>query len=163
MSEFASLTLELDTTPFEEALQECENAVNGLDASGSADVSGNSGTEAGGIKRKGVEKSRRIFGGKLWFDYTVLKRKNEFFPCSGLRKARADLRKERGHFQIVSGTQMQRMGPEGRTPGEFLFCAEVHACAPEFSTAGRAEAPPADWMVMTAVGWELSSATSSGG
>ena len=34
MSEFASLTLELDTTPFEEALQECENAVNGLDASG---------------------------------------------------------------------------------------------------------------------------------
>ena len=46
MSEFASLTLELDTTPFEEALQECENAVNGLDASGSADVSGNSGTEA---------------------------------------------------------------------------------------------------------------------
>ena len=46
MSDFASLTLELDTTPFEEALQECENAVNGLDASGSADVSGNSGTEA---------------------------------------------------------------------------------------------------------------------
>ncbi len=46
MSDFASLTLELDTTPFEEALQECENAMNGLDASGSADVSGNSGTEA---------------------------------------------------------------------------------------------------------------------
>ncbi len=46
MSEFASLTLELDTTPFEEALQECENAVNGLDASGSADVSGNGRSEA---------------------------------------------------------------------------------------------------------------------
>lgn len=46
MSEFASLTLELDTTPFEEALQECENAVNGLDASGSADISGNGRSEA---------------------------------------------------------------------------------------------------------------------
>lgn len=46
MSEFASLTLELDTTPFEESLQECENAVNGLDASGSADVSGNGRSEA---------------------------------------------------------------------------------------------------------------------
>ena len=46
MSEFASLTLELDTTAFEGALQECENAVNGLDASGSADVSGNGRSEA---------------------------------------------------------------------------------------------------------------------
>lgn len=46
MSDFASLSLELDTTPFEEALQECENAVNGLDASGSADISGNARSEA---------------------------------------------------------------------------------------------------------------------
>ena len=40
MSDFASLTLELDTTPFEESLRECEEAVNGLNASGSVESSG---------------------------------------------------------------------------------------------------------------------------
>ncbi|GEM_PF-3427703 len=40
MSDFASLTLELDTTPFEESLRECEEAVNGLNASGSMESSG---------------------------------------------------------------------------------------------------------------------------
>lgn len=39
MSEFASLTLELDTTPFEEALSRCEDSVLDLD--------GGSGTESG--------------------------------------------------------------------------------------------------------------------
>lgn len=40
MSDFASLTLELDTTPFEKSLRECEEAVNGLNASGSVESSG---------------------------------------------------------------------------------------------------------------------------
>ena len=40
MSDFASLTLELDTKPFEESLRECEEAVNGLNASGSVESSG---------------------------------------------------------------------------------------------------------------------------
>lgn len=51
MSDFASLTLELDTTPFEESLRECEETVNSLNASGSVESPGTDGAE----KRIGTE------------------------------------------------------------------------------------------------------------
>ena len=44
MSEFASLTLELDTTPFEEALRECETAVAGLEDAGTPENGREKGT-----------------------------------------------------------------------------------------------------------------------
>ncbi len=46
MSDFASLTLELDSTPFEESLRECEDAVNNLNGGGSVDAGERSGTES---------------------------------------------------------------------------------------------------------------------
>ena len=48
MSEFASLTLELDTTPFEEALRECENAVAGLEDTGTTENGQENGTAEAG-------------------------------------------------------------------------------------------------------------------